>query len=179
MGYRSSWVAIRGGNLASALKTLGLRVESESNEQIYDPGHYAVNTPQGFLIIMGDGSDEMETGQPEHAAKLSEGGEAIFFTSDTTMCTTIAAFHNRIQTWSFDHQGSDGIQAPTVSGTLPELARAIVDDVVREQEEADDDVDIIYDGAPRIGLAITGFRHDQTLSSGEIFPVYVLEKASR
>jgi hypothetical protein len=152
-------------------------VESSSDEQIYDPGHYAVNTPQGFLVVMGDGSDESETVQPDHAAALSEGGEAIFFTcSDTTMCTTIAGFRDGNQIWSFDHQGSD--EPPTVTGAPPELVRAIVDEVVGEQDEADDDVDVIYDAAARIGLAITGFRHDQTLWSGDILPIHVLEKAS-
>ncbi len=45
---------------------------------------------------------------------------------------------------------------------------------MEEQRKAGKQVDYLYDAAPQIGLGLTGFRHDQTLSSGEHLPILLL-----
>lgn len=173
MGYRSRWMAVKGLELDVALSALGLRVLSVSSEEIEDIGHYALHMPTGWLIVIGDGLDEMETVQPEHVKRLSVGTEALhFYCDDTPMSASLIYFQNGNEIWSLVHD----LPHPIVAGTPSALVKEIVAKLELEQHEAGDDgCDYVYDAAPEIGKAITGFRHDQTLAEGEFLPVYVLE----
>ena len=37
-------------------------------------------------------------------------------------------------------------------------------------------VDHLYEAAPKIGLALTGFRHDETLGNGVYLPIHILRR---
>lgn len=162
--------------LRSALDVFGLRQESTSDEAVYDPGLYAVALPGGWLVVIGDGWDSMEAVTEAHARVLSKGTDALhFFCDDTSMCASLVAYGDGKTVWTLEHDGSNGPGTPAVSGTPPPLVGEIV--VRLQKEQADSgrkDVDYVYDAAPEIGLALTGFRHDQTLGNGDVLPILVL-----
>ena len=101
MGYRCCWIAAKGVGLDAALSAMGLVHEEDSDEGVYDPGHYAVVMPGGWLVVIGDGRDALGDVQPEHAQKLSAGTEALhFFCDDTPMCASLAAYRDGREVWS-------------------------------------------------------------------------------
>jgi hypothetical protein len=166
MGYRSRWMAVKKGNLALLLQAVGLRIESESLGPVYDPGHYAVNLPDGWLVVIGDGWDALETVQPAHARALSAGTEALhFYSDDTPMCASLRAYRDGREVWSLEHDGSIRPHATTVKGTPPSLVAEVMARLREKQEESgNDDVDYLYEAAPETALALVGFRHDRTLA---------------
>ena len=175
MGYRAGWLAVKNADLDVALSTIGLKQEGESNEAIYDPGHYAVQMPGGWLVVIGDGSDALDTVKPEHARALSKGTDALhFMCSDTSMYAVITAFRDGKKIWSLEHDGSNGVGAPVVAGNAPPLVGEIIAKCQAEQDAADEKVDHLSEAAPEIGRLLTGFRHDQTLGDGEHVPIFVL-----
>lgn len=176
MGYRNGWLAVKNVNLDAVLAAIGLKRESESKEAIYDPGHYAVAMPGGWMVVIGDGTDAMETVKPEHARALSKGTEALHFTcNDTAMCAAITAYQNGKEVWSLEHDGSNGVGTPVVTGNAPAIVSETIARCQAEQDESgDESVDCLYEAAPEIGLALTGFRHDQTLGDGDHLPIFVL-----
>jgi hypothetical protein len=178
MGYRARWLAVKNGELASVLKTVELRQEKSMNEAVNDPGHYSVMMPGGWLVVIGDGYESMDSIRAEHARTLSAHTEAIhFYCDDTPMCASIATYRDGKELWSLEYDGSDGIATPTVTGTPPAMVIEIVRQCQNAQRDSgEDDVDHIYEAAPKIGLELTGFRHDTTLADGEHLPILVLGK---
>lgn len=176
MGYRGTWVAVRGDRLEEALRVVGLRVEATLEEAQYDPGHWAVVMPGPWCVVFGDGSDAMFTVRRKHAKELSAGSEALFFTcNDTTMCAELECWRDGRLSWSIVHDGSEGRTSPTLTGEPPPIVHETIA-ALREEERAagDDGVDYLYEAAPVVGLALTGFRHDQTLSNGDVLPIFAL-----
>lgn len=176
MGYRARWVAIRNGRLDAALQVLGLRLHAKSDEQVYDTGHYAVDMPTGWLVVIGDGWDAMDSVQPSHAQALSAGTETLhFYCDDAAMCASLTAYRDLKQTWALAYDGSEGASSPTVSGAPPAAVTEALDRLQKQREASPDDgVDYLYEAAPQVGLALTAFRHDETLTSGAVRPIYVL-----
>jgi len=174
MGYRASWLAVKTDDLDAVLQVVGLVRGEELHEAVYDIGHYAVKLATWWVVI-GDGSEAMHTVQENHAQVLSAGTEALYFTcNDTSMCARLVAFQNREQAWSLDYDGSNGPGKNELSGAPPALVATAIANAQEEQNKATRQVDYLYDAAPEIGLALTGFRHDQTLSGGEHLPILVL-----
>ncbi len=175
MGYRASWLAVKAGDLATVLDVVALSQKQELHEEVYDPGHYALKLEQWWIVI-GDGSEAMHTMEEAHAKALSTGTEALFFTcNDTSMCARLVAFSGGKESWALDYDGSNGPGKNVVSGKPPAVVTQAIAKAEEEQRKAGKDVDYAYDAAPEIGLALTGFRHDQTLSSGEHLPIFVLQ----
>lgn len=177
MGYRCRWLAVKNVELSAALEAVGLRQESASNEAVYDPGLYAVALPGGWLVVIGDGWDFMDMVHEADARGLSKGTESLhFYCDDTSMGASLVAYRDGTRVWTLEHDGSKGRGTSVVSGTPPPIAGEIVARLQeRQRESGDKDVDYVYDAAPEIGLALTGFRHDQTLGNGGILPILVLQ----
>jgi hypothetical protein len=180
VGYRARWLGVKNGDMGIALRTLGLRETSVSDKAVYDTGHYAVNLPNGWLVVIGDGRDAMETVQPEHARELSVGTESLhFYCDDTPMCASISAYRDGKEVWSLTHDRDNNAEMPMIEGTPVTVVGDVVTRVQRQQEEAGPDgADFVYEAAPEIGLAITGFRHDKTLGDGDVLPIHVLKPGS-
>lgn len=174
MGFRASWLAVKTDDLAAVLGVVGLRQEHELHEAVYDTGHYALKLASWWVVI-GDGSEAMHTVQEHHAPELSAGTEALYFTcNDTSMCARLVAFQDGQETWALDYDGSNGPGKNELSGAPPALVAKAIALAQEEQDKAGRQVDHLYDAAPEIGLALTGFRHDQTLGSGKHLPILVL-----
>jgi hypothetical protein len=179
VGYRARWLAVKGVKRPALLEALGLEQASETQEAVVDPGLYAVALPNGWQVVIGDGSDAMVAVQPRHAMQLSAGTDALhFFCDDTTMFASLIAFRDGAQRWSLVHSTPKGRGAAAVVGALPPVAKKIIAGLSAERASGSDwdDVDHLYDGAAQIGRALTGFRHDETLGDGECGPIAVLRR---
>lgn len=176
MGFRASWVAAKNVDLEAALAVVGLREEERLDEEVCDPGQYAVQMPDGWLVVIGDGSEFMDTVKPRHARELSRGTEALHFTcNDTTMCATLSAWKDGREVWGLEYVGVDGIATPSVSGTPPEIVGEVLARCASRQAEAGSNgPDYQYEAAAELGLALVGFRHDQTLFNADVLPISVL-----
>ncbi len=174
MGYRASWVAVKDVSLPTMLEVIGANDTGETIESADDPGLYAMALHGGFRVVIGDGRKAMRVVKERHAKALSVGSEALFFScDDTTMCATLVRFANGREAWRLEHDGSNGPTRPTVTGEAPALVHQVIAQCEAKQA-GKRDVDHLYDAAPRIGLTLVGFRHDQTLQDGEA-PVTVLD----
>lgn len=164
--------------VSAVLEALGFRVQAECNEAVYDPGLFAVALPNEWVVVFGDGSDELGTMQPEHGRAQSVGTEAVFFTcNDSSMCAAIRGYRDGEELWSLQHDGSQGPPSVALAGNPPSIVKETLARLQDEQRQSgEDDVDHVYDASPQIGLALTGFRHDETLSSGEHVPIFVLDR---
>jgi hypothetical protein len=164
MGYRCRWLAVPASrDRERLLKRLKFAVKGELIEAVYDTGLYLVALPD-WLVIMGDGWDFMDLVEREQVRRLSsEGEDAIYFyTDDTPMHAELTGFHDGIEAWTL--QFTDALDQ---GGKPPAPVKTAI-----AAGKAD-----IYDALANAGLALVGFRHDQTLSSGDQLPIVELVKA--
>ncbi|HLL21287.1 MAG TPA: hypothetical protein VK427_04105 [Kofleriaceae bacterium] len=179
MGYRCRWIALRGRDRDDVLAKLKFAIETELDEEVYDPGLYAVDVG-AWLVIIGDGWDYMDLVTRRAAARLSTRGEVLYlYTDDTPMSAELTSFVDGQVSWSLTYE-SDGTYKPVVEGTLPPEGKPILGACLKAQKEAGPkaDTDHVYDVVAELGRALVGFRHDQTLSSGKYLPIYQLKAAS-
>lgn len=172
MGYRCRWLATRNRDRAEVLAALGFVVETELNEEIYDPGLYAAMIGDWY-VVFGDGWDYMDLVTRQAAAKLSSRGEVLYvYTDGTPMKSEVTAFVDGQIRWSFVYDDT-----ASTEGALPAEAKALIAAAERAQK-AEADVDHVYDVPAQLGLALVGFRHDTTLGEGAHLPVYQLKAIS-
>ena len=177
MGFRCRWLATRGRDREDVLARLRFKVVDELVEEVYDTGLYALEVDD-WLVVIGDGFDHMDKVKRAQAAKLSDGGDVIYlYTEDAAMRFEIAMFSAGKERWSIAYDGSDGVTAPTFEGDVPWGARTLLAKLEKEQVKAGGpkaDVDHIYELAPTYAMQLVGFRHDETLGSGDHVPVWPL-----
>jgi hypothetical protein len=180
MGFRCTWIALRGGTRDGVLLRLQLWARERSDEPVYDPGLYGASLPGGWYLAIGDGGQYMTQLKEAHASSLSRNGEALFFyTDDTPMCTRLASYQRGELAWAITYDGSNGVGEPDIFGKLPESSVECVERVRAEQAGAggrDSDTDYIYGLTMYVAEALIGFRHDETLSDGGIKPIDILAR---
>ena len=71
------------------------------------------------------------------------------------------------RTWSIEYDGSEGIGEPEVCGDLPAIATKVIAEQREDQTGEDDHVDWLYEITPKVGLFLTGFRHDQEFDADD------------
>ena len=115
------------------------------------------------------------------AASLSDGGDVIYLmTDDTTMTFELAMFRDGAQLWSIAYDGRDGVTTPTFAGAIPWGVRVLLAKLEKEQARAGGpkaEGDHVYALASIYAMELVGFRHDDTLASGEHVPVWQLVPA--
>jgi hypothetical protein len=183
MGFRCRWIATRGRDRDELLARLRFKIVGELIEEVYDTGLYALEL-DGWFVVIGDGFDHMDKVKRAEAAKLSDGGDVIcLVTDDSTMTFELAMFGGGAELWSIAYDGSDGVMAPTFEGAVPCAARALLARLEKEQARAGGpkaEVDHIYGLAPAYAMELVGFRHDESLGSGDHVPIWQLApKTSR
>ena len=165
---------MRGRDREDVLAKLKLNVENEIDEEVSDPGLYAVHVGK-WLVVIGDGWDYMDLVTRRAAARLSKDGAVLYlYTDDTPMAAEISAFVDGKVKWSVTYDGRKGVSTPKTEGTLPAAAAKVLAKARKEQAAASDDVDVMYDVVAEMGREIVGFRHDVTLAEEEHLPVYQL-----
>lgn len=169
---------MRGRDRADVLARMKFEIAEELIEEVYDTGLYALEV-EDWLVVIGDGWDFMELVPRRLAAKLSNGGEVIFFyTDDTPMKAELTSFADGKVQWSITYDGEDGVSQPAIEGKLPGVSTRVIAAAEKAQRGAGGPkagVDHIYEITAELGLALVGFRHDQTLGSGNHVPIYRLK----
>lgn len=159
------------------LAQLQLTATDELQEEVYDPGLYAVAVGDWFVVI-GDGSDFMDLVGRDQAIALSKHAPAVyFFTDDAPMCAEITSFVAGQPAWTVSYDGSGGVSTPTLEGIVPTAVQSILAEARKEQNAAGPDVDHMYDVAANLGRALVGFRHDETLADAAHLPILQLAGA--
>ena len=181
MGFRCRWLATRGRDRDEVLGRLQFRVIDEIIEPVYDTGLYALEVDD-WLVVIGDGFDHMPKVKRAQAAKLSDTGDVVYFyTDDSAMAFELAMFTGGKELWAVAYDGSDGVVAPTFEGEVPHAARVLLARLEKEQAKAGGpkaEVDHIYGLAPAFGEQLVGFRHDESLGSGDHVPIWQLADKS-
>jgi hypothetical protein len=182
MGFRCRWLATRGRDRDVVLARLSFKIIAEIVEPLYDTGLYALEVDD-FLVVIGDGSEYMGEIKRAQAARLSDEGEVLFMhTDDSAMTFELALFSSGKERWSIAYDGGDGVSAPTFRGTVPWQARVLLGKLEKAQAAAGGPkagVDHIFDLAPTYGKELVGFRHDESLGSGDHVPIWQLVASRR
>ncbi len=182
MGFRCRWLATKNRDRDEVLEQLRFKVMAELVEEVYDTGLYALEVDD-WLVVIGDGFDHMDKVKRAAAAKLSVGGEVLYlYTEDSTMAFELAMFAEGKERWSVAYDGRDGVTTPTFQGAVPWDMRVLLARLEKQQSKAGGpkaDVDHIYELAPLYAVELVGFRHDQTLGSGEHVPIWQLAAKPR
>lgn len=183
MGFRCRWIATRNRDRDDVLANLRFKVVAEIVEEVYDTGLYALEVDD-WMVVIGDGFDYMDKVKRAAAAKLSDGGDVLFFfTEDSSMAFELAMFGGGKALWSIAYDGRDGVTTPTFEGAVPWNVRTLLAKLDKEQAKAGGpkaEVDHIYELAPSYAAEVVGFRHDRTLASGDHVPIWqIAPKTSR
>ncbi len=183
MGFRCRWLATRNRDRDDVLGRLRFKLVAELVEEVYETGLYALEVDD-WLVVIGDGFDHMDKVKRAAAAKLSDGGEVLYlFTDDAAMAFELAMFDGGAEKWSIAYDGRDGVTAPTFEGAVPWGVRTLLAKLEKEQGKAGGpkaEVDHIYELAPTYAMEVVGFRHDETLASGDHVPIWqIVPKTSR
>lgn len=156
-----------------------MKAIAELVEEVHDTGLYALEIDD-WVIVIGDGSDYMSLVKRAQARKLSDEGDVIYlYTDDSAMAFELAMFSGGDEAWAVAYHGSDGVTAPVFEGKVPFEIRTLLARLEAAQAKAGGpkaDVDHIYDLAPQYGKQLVGFRHDETLGTGEHVPIWQLAK---
>ncbi|MBA3459600.1 MAG: hypothetical protein H0T46_06550 [Deltaproteobacteria bacterium] len=175
MGYRCRWLATRGRDRDEVLESLRFQIVGELVEEVYDPGVYALEVDD-WLVVIGDGTNHLGEVKRAEAARLSENGDVIYLsTDDTAMTFELAMFSSGTDAWSITYDGSDGVTTPSFTGSVPWGARTLLAKLEKEQAKAGGpkaDVDHIYELASTYAMELVGFRHDESLGSGDHVPIW-------
>ena len=178
MGFRVSWIARRGSSTAELLKAAN-RYPTGERHDFPDIGCYLVELPGDdnapWVMLIASGTDNFADLADESARLLSEdGSETIYFwCSDTVMSTELVCFRNGTESWSVKYDCETGTDRPELKGDLPAVAHEILAKLIAQQD-ASADADYIYDMTAELGLALTGFRHDQDLELNDPEPFQIL-----
>lgn len=175
MGYRCRWLATRGRERNDVLERLQLQIVGELIEEVYDPGFYALEV-EDWLVVIGDGRDDMTKVKRNQAQKLSDGGEVLYLDmDDSVMAFELAMFRDNAEAWSVAYDGSDGVTDPQLHGAVPWDVRVLLARLEKQQAGAGGpkaEVDHIYELGATYAGQLVGFRHDETLGSGNHVPVW-------
>ena len=181
MGYRCRWLATQGRDRDEVLARLKLKVIAEIDEPVYDTGLYALEVDD-WLVVIGDGFDHMSEVKRAQAAKLSEGGDVVFlYTDDSAMAFELVVFRGGTELWAVAYDGGDGVTTPAFEGKVPLEVRAWHARLEKQQAEAGGPkagVDHIYELAAAYGEKLVGFRHDESLGSGDHVPIWQLKTSN-
>jgi len=109
---------------------------------------------------------------------MSKLGDVVYmYTDDAAMAFELAMFRGGKELWSIAYDGGDGVTAPSFEGAVPWGARALLGKLEKEQAKAGGpkaDVDHTYELAPTYAKEMVGFRHDESLRSGDHVPIWQL-----
>lgn len=170
MGFRTTWVAVKHAPLEKVVAETKLR-DTGDTVSLLDVGLYGFELSE-WAVVVGAGSAAYMKLDARPARALSAKGEALFFQqSDTSMTATLLCYRDQQLLWSVRYEGFNGISDPIIEGEPPAALAAILDRRNACQARAGGAsarVDYLYEIPTDLGLALTGFRHDQDPESATL-----------
>lgn len=179
MGFRVSWIARSGTSTAELLNASRRKLTGERHD-FADVGWYLLELPDAvaspWVLLIADGSENFSDLDKLRAKALSKDGSEVlyFWCSDTVMATDLVCFKGGEEAWSVEYDCEDKTKRPALNGNPPKQAHDLLERL-REQQQADDGADYIYDLTAELGRLLVGFRHDTDPKTDDLEPFQVLE----
>jgi len=168
MGWSCSWIAVRGANPDSVLSDLALTRTGEFWEMPEEDWSYA-SLPNGWFIVFSARHCEPNQFKPASLARLSAQCELIASAvEEHVMFSSSSFWKDGKNLWSVAHDAQQSIYHIDAKGELPPWF-ATIEVNARESQDAEGgtkaNVDLMFDVPLDVGAELTGFRHDQDISS--------------
>ncbi|MCA9254335.1 MAG: hypothetical protein KDA33_01800 [Phycisphaerales bacterium] len=162
MGFRMSWIAIRGIPPDIALDSLSLERTGTRESTPESPIACASLPNNWFLIVINDHIPSI-TG-PDAVAAISIGGKAVVcHVNETTMDSSAAGYEDGDQTWSVVHNPEQDPTNVDINGRPPASLCNILERLNAAQcatVGAHAKVDHLFDAPVDLANEIVGFRYD-------------------
>ncbi|HPF40121.1 MAG TPA: hypothetical protein PK093_15905 [Phycisphaerae bacterium] len=181
MGFRLSWIAIKGTPPDIALDSLSLE-RTGTRESTPESQIACASLPNGwFLIVVNDHIPSI-TG-PDSAAAISVGCRAVVcHVNETTMDSSAAGYEDGGQTWSVIHNPEQDPTNVDICGRPPESLNNILERLNAAQNAtAGDDTKTapLFEAPVDLANDIVGFRYDADVESEDDPPFEVLRLKRR
>lgn len=158
MGARLSWLAVEGADKAAVLARLGFVECGVTSDELASPlvcGEF----PGGWLVLV---ADDMELAERLPQFDAADGLTLACEIEEHVMFSRLRAFRGGAQAWSITHDPDVDRYGVAVEGEPPPPFAALRASLAAEQEQdADEDVDVMFDLPPRLGEQLCGYAHDR------------------
>ncbi|MCX8256097.1 hypothetical protein RHAL1_01764 [Beijerinckiaceae bacterium RH AL1] len=178
MGFKVAWAAVKGKSSDAVMSDLDL--ERTGEHEAFPKTEYCIVTmPSGWVVVVNCfsfGSFILEA----PLDRVKRGAEVLTcYVNETTMTSDLGAYENGALLWSVTHDSERGADDLRVTGAPPEPFASIRDGLVAQQEASSGGVDYLFDVAPDLGEALTGYRHDKDVEGLGPEPFELLEPARK
>ena len=174
MGFRLSWVAVRGKSREEIHQELALSATGIYEEFPESPCTGAL-LPDGWYLVVKDCGFYDEHKQ---LAKLSMKGVAIAcFVHEGIMVSQATEWRNGKKIWSVIHNSQKAPGHLEAHGELPPGYPSLRQQLEAEQAAQGREVDYIFDIPVELAKSLTGYRHDANVTTVDEKGFEVLEIA--
>jgi hypothetical protein len=159
MGQVASWIVFRGLDRAEVAARLDC---ADAGSAADHKTELALGeTPNGRLVVR---CRRFDFTTPKRLSALSKGAELVACQiEEHVMVSAGYAFHDGSQAWSVVHDPGKGVFSLMVEGAPPPEFESIRARLTDEQEAEGGEaagVDLLFDAAPEIVAAVSGYKHD-------------------
>jgi hypothetical protein len=173
MGFRVSWLAVRGSSPEAIHAALGLTVGRSLDDRMDHPFEFdtaGAVTRRGWYVVT-FGTCDHRLFSPLYFGTLSRGGELFAcYINETVMDTDCQFWRDGAQQWSVTHRAETGQAHLQTDGPAP----AVRIERLRQSALAKDvmdagNVDHTFDVPLLLAWRETGFKHDRTSKRPQAF----------
>jgi hypothetical protein len=160
MGFRLSWIAVRGVPKDQVLAWMNLAGTGKQDDTM--SASFCGAQLTGWYVVVANRNLEFAT--EENLFNLSRGCEAIgCVVEEHVMRCEVVCYRDASFAWRADYFGEEGPDetALDADGALPPQWAAIRDAKVAMQKTAEPDEDNYFDAPLELAKALCGFRHDE------------------
>ena len=156
MGFRFSWLAIRGKSREEIHKELSITPTGTYEELPESPCTGALLS-DGWYLVVENGTYFDDLGK---LSKLSVNGQMIVcFVHEGIMVSEAAEWRNGKRIWSVLHNTQKALGHLEARGELPSVYDSIRLRLLAKQAAGDGNVDYIFDIPVEVAQSITGYSH--------------------
>jgi len=174
MGFRLSWVAVRGKTREEIHQALAISATGVYEEFPESPCTGAVLADGSYLVVKDCGLYE----DHKQLSKLSVKGEVIAcFVHEGIMVSQAAEWRNGKKIWSVVHNSQKALGHLEAQGKLPPDYPALREQLEAKQAARVGGPDYIFDIPVELAKSLTGYRHDADVITADEKGFEVLEIA--
>jgi hypothetical protein len=157
MGVRLNWIAVEDGDGSALLDRLGLEACGTASDEVGSDYACAVLPSGWFLLVSGAARLKIEDLPPAASAHgFVLGGEVV----ENVNFSRLLGFRDGRQTWTVVHDPEVGPDDVTIVGEPPGILEEIRAELARQQE-AQPEVDYMFDVPVRLGRELCGYSSDE------------------
>jgi hypothetical protein len=175
MGYALGWVAVQGGRADAIHEKLGV-LRTGTREDVPEAPVVGAILPNGWYLVAVQRGEHLLG--DALLSDLSAGTHAIAcFVEEHVMYSASVGWSDGRKMWSVVHDSEQAAGHLAVDGSVPadfSQIRATQEAKQRTEDEADAEVDYIFDVPIDLAKALTGFRHDESVAGSDPAPFEVL-----